>query len=180
MGAPKHPLPPATKLFLVGFMGTGKTTLGRMLAARLGWEFLDLDVAIEAEAGDTIGRIFAEKGEPWFRALETRILARLAGAPGRAVIACGGGTFCAPGTQSLMRLCGVSVWLDQPFEQIWERRDALSQGRPLLRGESELRALYDARLGFYRSADLRLPVGEGRLPEALEELMRLLAARFRT
>ncbi len=178
MGAPIPPLTADTKIFLVGFMGAGKTTIGRMLAARLGWEFRDLDAVIEEEAGTTIVRIFAEKGEPWFRALEARALARLAGAPGRAVIACGGGTFCSPGSQSLMRLGGITVWIDQPFDQIWERRDALAGERPLLSGESELRALYDRRIGFYRLADLRVPVSEGRLPEAVEELVLLLGKRL--
>jgi len=159
-------------------MGTGKTTLGRMLAERLGWEFEDLDAVMGEDEGASIIRIFAEKGEPYFRALEARSLARLAAAPGNLVVACGGGAFCAPENQALMRGGGITVWLDQPFEQIWERRENLARERPLLRGESELRALYDQRLGFYRSAALRQPVTEGGLPQALAELLRCLAERF--
>ena len=172
------PLTRDQKVFLVGFMGSGKTTLGRMLADRLGWDFLDLDTVMEEEEGASIIRIFAEKGEPYFRALEARALARLAAAPGRAVVACGGGTICAPESRALMRLHGITVRLDQPFDRIWARRETLARERPLLRAEPEFRALYDERLGFYRSADLHLPVGEGQLADALEELARLLGERY--
>ena len=171
-------LSPDMKIFLVGFMGTGKTTLGRMLAERLGWEFQDLDAVLEKDEGAPITRIFAEKGEPFFRELETRSLARIVAAPGRAVVACGGGAFCAPENQALMRGGGITVWLDQPFEQIWERRKDLARGRPLMRGESELRALYEQRRDSYRAATLHLPVTEGGLPQALDELLRFLAERF--
>ena len=172
------PVSTHAKIFLVGFMGTGKTTLGRLLADRLGWEFHDLDGLMEDEEGASIIRIFAEKGEPYFRELEQRTLARLAAAPGRAVIACGGGTFCTAENQALLHRCGITVWLDQPFDQIWRRRDELARHRPLMRGESEVRHLYEERAAFYTRASLHLTVMEGELPAALRNLLGLLRERF--
>lgn len=169
---------PSNKIFLVGFMGTGKTTLGKLLAGQLGWEFTDLDSVIEGTDGASIVRIFAEKGEPWFRELEQRALAGLAALPGRAVIACGGGTFCSPENQEIMKRCGVTVWLDQPFDQIWQRRGGLAAARPLLRDEAELRALYERRIRFYEQAALHVPVAEQGFPHALDDLLRLLLERF--
>ena len=169
---------PDLKIFLVGFMGTGKTTLGRLLAERIGWVFFDLDALMEEVEGATIMRIFIEKGEPYFRTLESSTIARLAAHPGHAVIACGGGTFCTPQNQAVMLQRGVTVWIDQPFDQVWQRRDELALRRPLLRGEPAFRALYEQRVPFYHLASLRLRVDEGALPQAVNELVRLLEERF--
>lgn len=166
-----------TKVFLLGFMGSGKTTLGRLLADRLGWTFHDLDEIVEQDERSTITRLFAEKGEDYFRAAEARVLARLCALPGPAVIACGGGTYCSVPNQQAIDEAGITVWLDQPFAAIWKRREALAHARPLMSGEADLAALYDRRLPFYRAAALHLPIGEGQLPEALDELTRLLEAR---
>src|SRR5436309_16112299 len=103
---------PDLKIFLVGFMGTGKTTLGRLLAERIGWVFFDLDALMEEVEGATIMRIFIEKGEPYFRALESSTIARLAAHPGHAVIASGGGTFRTPQHQAVMLQRGHC--LDRP------------------------------------------------------------------
>lgn len=173
-----HPLQPSAKIFLVGFMGAGKSTLGRLLADRLGWDFADVDDVIEAHESSSIVRLFAEKGEPYFRAVERRTLAALAASSRPAVVACGGGTFCDLENQSVMARHGLAVWVDQPFDQIWQRRDELARTRPLLRGEAELRALYAQRAPFYRLAPLHLTVSEGELPRALEELLRQLRDRF--
>lgn len=170
--------PPATRIFLIGFMGTGKSTLGTLLADRLGWDFLDVDSLIEEAEGASIVRIFAEKGEPHFRELERRILAGLASYPRRAVIACGGGTFCTEENRNLMLRAGITVWIDQPFDRIWERRSELSRERPLMGGEAELRALYEQRVPLYRFALLRLAVADQALPQALSELRRMLDEGF--
>jgi shikimate kinase len=168
----------ATKIFLIGFMGAGKTTLGRLLAERIGWEFLDIDTMIEQSEGSSVVRVFVEKGEAHFRAIEKGVLARAAASPSRAVVACGGGTFCDPDNMRLMTIGGVTVWVDQPFDRIWERREDLSRVRPLLRGEAEMRALYLERLPDYSRAALHLPVADGNLARALEELLRLLGERI--
>ncbi len=144
------------KIFLVGFMGAGKTTLGRLLAARLGWPFHDVDTAVEESEGASVLRIFRERGEPYFRGAEIRALQALAAEPGPAVIACGGGTFCDAGNQEVMRAHGLSVWVDTPFETIWARREALARERPLAGSESGMRALYTRRLPFYRMAAIRV------------------------
>jgi len=167
--------PQAAKIYLVGFMGAGKTTLGRLLAERLHWPFEDLDTTIERAAGATITRVFAEKGEAWFRDLERRVLTEAAAQPGRAIVASGGGTFCAPENRAVMQRTGITVWIDHPFERIWERRSELAELRPLLRDEKVLRALYEERAPLYALATLHLPVADRALPEALEELLRLLA-----
>src|SRR5437899_1686428 len=128
---------PDAKIFLVGFMGTGKTTLGQLLAERLVWGFVDVDDIIERAEGASIVRIFAEKGESYFREVERGVLAGLATCAGHAVIACGGGTFCSAENQMLMRRCGITVWLDQPFDRIWDRREELASARPLLHEKAE-------------------------------------------
>ena len=170
--------PPDVKVFLVGFMGTGKTTLGRLLADRLGWEFVDVDDVIEQAEGASIVRIFVEKGESYFREIERGVLAGVLARSGHAVIACGGGTFCIPENQALMERSGITVWLDRPFDRIWQRREELASARPLLRSEAEVRALYERRLAFYQQAALHVPVAEQSLPSALEYLLRLLRERF--
>jgi shikimate kinase len=169
---------PDEKIFLVGFMGAGKSTLGRLLASRLGWEFQDIDILMEETEGSSIIRIFIEKGEPYFRELERRALAQLAASPGRSVIACGGGTFCTPENQALMRVSGITVWVDQPFDRIWKRRGDLASQRPLLRGEAEVSALYEQRTTFYRLATVHLAVDEMEIVDALEVLLRLLRERY--
>lgn len=167
--------PQAAKIYLVGFMGAGKTTLGRQLAERLVWPFEDLDDTIERKEGAKILRIFVEKGEVYFRDLERRALAEAAAQPGRAIIACGGGTVCAPENRAIMQRTGITVWVDQPFERIWTRREDLSELRPLLRGENDFRRLYEERAPLYALSTLHLSVGDREPPEALIDLMRLLA-----
>ena len=169
---------PGFKVFVVGFMGTGKSTLGRLLADRLGWDFFDLDAIIEELEGSTVMRIFVEKGEPYFRQLEQLTLGEIAARPHHAVVACGGGTFCTPQNQALLRLHGVTVWLDQPFDRIWQRRNELSRRRPLWRGEEPLRALYEQRIPFYQLASIHLPVEENQIQDAADRLHTILRNEY--
>ena len=103
-------LPIAQPVFLVGFMGCGKTTLGGPVAAMLGRRFIDLDEWIEQRTGQTVAALFSTVGESGFRLLEREALQAVCGM-GDVVVACGGGTPCRPGAMELMNACGVTVWL---------------------------------------------------------------------
>ena len=168
-----------SKIYLVGFMGAGKTTLGRLLARHLGCEFHDVDDAIVASQGVPIRTIFEEEGEPRFRALERETLARIAAMPGRAVVATGGGTFCALENRLLIERTGVAIWLDPSFERIWSRRDSLADERPLFKGEVEARALFEARRDAYARAALRIFIEENGFEQALERIVEFLETRNR-
>jgi shikimate kinase len=167
-----------TRVFLVGFMGVGKSTLGRQLAESLGWSFVDSDAAIEADQAASIVRIFQEVGEARFREIERRTIAALASSGDRTVVACGGGAYCDAESRTVMDRCGVTVWIDQPFDRIWRRRAELAGSRPLLRREAEARALYEQRVPIYALAALRVEVAEGAIEKALEDLLRSLRERF--
>lgn len=148
-------------IVLVGLMGAGKSSVGRLLAERLALPFLDADSEIERAAGATIEDIFAHEGEAVFRSGERRVIARLlAGAP--AVIATGGGAFMDGATRTAIRERGISVWLKADLETLVERT-ARRGGRPLLkRGDPReiLARLIDERYPVYAEADLVVETGE--------------------
>ncbi len=143
---------PAGRVYLVGFMGAGKSTVGRALAERLGVPFVDLDEAFESLSGMTIRRAFEEHGEAWFREREAELLRGTEALPA-AVVALGGGTFTFPENRSVVRRSGLSVWLDVPFDVVAARLGAKAADRPLFRSLEEARALYEARLASYRLSD---------------------------
>jgi shikimate kinase len=154
------------RVFLTGFMGSGKSTVGRALAAALGWSFLDLDAEVEARAAMTVREIFARLGEPAFRELEHAALRAVVESEEPAVVATGGGTFTFDRNLGLIRGAGPSVWLNPSFATIVRRIGALGkQDRPLFRNEVEALALYRARLEAYREADHRVDVGAEEAPE---------------
>lgn len=145
---------------LTGFMGSGKTTVGRLLARQIGWRFVDLDETIEARAGLNISSIFERSGEPAFREMEFETLTRAVGqAIDRdlaTVIALGGGTFAQPQNLALLRSAGGAVvWLDCPVEELLARC-AMMTNRPLFRDEVSFRQLHQQRLPFYEQADFRV------------------------
>lgn len=161
-----------SRFFLVGFMGVGKTTVGRELAARLGLPFYDLDQMIEERVGQKVAEIFAHSGEGAFRSLETEVLRELLKRePG--VTATGGGTFARPENRTLIRAAGVSVWLDAPTGLVLER-GASGEHRPLWGGPEKARALLEQRLTAYQQADLRFDLREWSAEEAGERLAELL------
>ena len=149
---------PAARIYLVGFMGSGKTSAGRLLAARRGVPFVDLDQAFEAMAGQTVREVFRVHGEAWFREREAELLRGTATLPA-AVVAAGGGTFTFPSNREFIAGSGVSVFLDVPFAVIERRLGGKAADRPLFRSVAEARALYEARLPSYRMADLVLSIG---------------------
>ena len=133
-----RPAPKRHLIFLIGYMASGKTTLGRALAATTGLRFVDLDEYIEAEAGKTITQIFAEDGESHFRHLESHALKQLTAAGDDGVIvACGGGTPCFGDNMDVMNMSGTTVWLTTSPEVIIRRLVAERASRPLVARLSE-------------------------------------------
>lgn len=135
-------------VFLIGYMCSGKTTLGRALAAALGCEFIDLDHYIEAQAGMKVREIFATQGESAFRKMEREALAQ-ASSKVQAVIACGGGTPCAPGAMDLMNSLGVTVCLKPLPHRLLQRLMHGRHKRPLIaniQSEEEMMAFANAKM----------------------------------
>jgi shikimate kinase len=145
-------------LCLVGFMGCGKTTVGRLLAERLGWTFVDLDDEIESRAGLTILEIFEQEGEPRFRDLEHEALReqQLLAQKGQArVVALGGGAFAELRNRERLELGGLAIWLDCPLETLWSRVASFST-RPRARDRTQFERLYEERTPLYRLADFTI------------------------
>jgi shikimate kinase len=148
-------------IYLVGFMASGKSTVGRHLAHRLGWNFFDTDAEIETAERMTIGEIFEQRGEPEFRRIEQEILRHHVrwierGRP--AVLALGGGAFAQEANRAFLADRGVSIWLDCPFDVVQRRVAAHGIVRPLARDPEKFQALWSARRPFYELADYRVPV----------------------
>ena len=142
---------------MVGMMGSGKTAIGRSLAARLKVPFVDSDAEIESAAQATIAEIFARDGEPFFRDREAEVIARLLAGP-PAVISTGGGAYLAERNRVAISEAGVAVWLDAELDLLWDRVKH-KDTRPLLRTENPratLSELFEARVPIYAEADLRV------------------------
>jgi shikimate kinase len=142
---------------LTGFMGSGKSTIGRLLASQLGWQNVDLDKLIVDATGLTIPEIFARMGEPEFRRIEheqlARIVAEFAETGKPRIVSLGGGTIMQPQNLALLREHGaVLIWLQCPIEELL-RRCAQITDRPLFRDEASFRRLYEERLPTYQLAD---------------------------
>jgi shikimate kinase len=160
-------------IYLVGFMGSGKSTIGRLLAGRLGWSFFDMDHEIEAAEGSSVREIFETRGEPGFRRIEAEILGQHVswveqGRP--SVVALGGGAFAAEGNRALLQDRGVTIWLDCPFE-IVERRAVETAHRPLSRDPVRFAALYRERLETYRLADVHIAITDDDPGPAVEAIL---------
>jgi len=159
-------------IFLVGFMGAGKSTLGRRLAKRLRVPFYDMDEEIERTSGKKIHELFEADGEDSFRAIETELLRGiLKREPG--VVATGGGTFARSENRELIRSGGLSVWLDAPTDVILER-GAQETHRPLWTSPEAVKALLDERLPVYRQADVHFRMESVTPEEAASRLDDLL------
>ena len=154
-------------IYLLGFMGSGKSTVGKLLAEALGWPSIDLDTIIEAGQGLSIREIFENSGEPFFRQIEHAALTEASKAE-PVVIALGGGTFAQPANVELVRESGgTTIWLDCPPE-VLRARCAGMEHRPLFRDEQSFTNLYNERLAYYRMADFRIST-EGLKPEGVVE-----------
>jgi len=160
---------------LAGFMGSGKTTVGTLLARQLAWRFVDLDDRIEESAGLRIPEIFERFGEAAFRQIEAdqmrAALGRAAELKESLVLALGGGTYAQPGALEFLRSAGVPViWLDSPVETLLARCMTMT-GRPLFRDETSFRALHAQRLPSYQQADHRVD-SSGEPAEVVAEILR--------
>jgi len=147
-------------IYVVGFMGAGKSTVGRHLAHRLGWSFFDTDAEIEAAERTAIADIFAARGEPEFRRIETAVIGQLVRSVERgrpAVVALGGGAFSQPDNRLLLENNGITVWLDCPFDTV-RHRVGQATHRPLARDTEAFAALYEARRDHYCLADVHVPI----------------------
>ncbi len=149
----------ALAVALVGFMGAGKTTVGRELASRLGWRFKDLDGLIEQRERRVIAEIFQQDGEPAFRLLELSLLRELVESVKRAsvVLALGGGAFAQLSVQKCLDEASIPVvFLDAPVGELFMRSEQPEVVRPLRRDPAQFRSLYEQRRPAYFKATVRI------------------------
>lgn len=164
---------------LVGMMGAGKTAVGRALAVRLGVPFLDSDSEIENAANMSVPEIFARDGEPFFRAKESQVIARLLqGNP--CILSTGGGAFLAEANRDAIRRDGVSLWLDADLDLLWNRVKHRNT-RPLLRTDdprATLAEIYHARVPIYGLADLVAKADPGySIDDMVDRVVEVLCGR---
>jgi shikimate kinase len=159
------------KIYLIGFMGAGKTTVGRELASRIDAPFFDLDELIEVAEKTTIKEIFATQGESYFRKRERDIL-RATRNLELAVIASGGGTFTFDENIQFIQSEGLSVYLSAPYALLRSRIGDKAAERPMFRDDLSAHELYANRIRYYRMADITLEIREEETPaEIVERLM---------
>jgi shikimate kinase len=158
----------ADKLYLVGFMGAGKTTVARSLARRMGWRFDDIDERIETRERRAVSTIFAQNGENYFRQLERQMLYELL--PERnIVVATGGGTFVDPENRAAMLTDGAVVWLDLPLTRVIERVPVDGR-RPLAADRVQMERLFTERQLAYSQAHVRIDASRP-VDEIVERLL---------
>lgn len=164
----------ADKVYLVGFMAAGKSSLAREVGRRLGWKVEDVDDRIEARERRPIAAIFATDGEAYFRAVERDIVQELL-APRHVVVATGGGTFVDPDLRALMKADGAVFWIDAPLGQIIDRlpRDG---SRPLAANRVQLESLYASRRLAYAQAHVRLDATRSSVGDLADEVVAWLGA----
>jgi shikimate kinase len=162
---------------LVGFMGSGKTSVGRLLARRLGYGFEDMDRRIEERAGRTIAEIFRDDGEEAFREREREDALALSRLRDR-VVAAGGGAFTRPETRALLREGALTVWLRCDLDRILARVPA-DGSRPLAGNRDIMRALLAEREPFYRMADVAVDASSGTPREVADRIVGLIEGRNR-
>lgn len=163
-------------IVLVGLMGAGKSSVGRRLAEKLGFPFIDADHEIEAAAGKSITEIFADHGEDYFRDGERKVIARLLGG-GAQVLATGGGAYVNEETRARIRDGGVSVWLKAPLPLLMKRVMKRSD-RPLLKTddpEAVMRRLIDQRYPVYGLADLTVESRDVQHAQMVNDVIKALA-----
>jgi shikimate kinase len=170
--SPVHNSPAPRRIVLTGFMGSGKSTLGPLLAVRLGWKFLDVDEMIEAESGMTIAELFVRHGETAFRSQEAETIARLI-ADDALVLALGGGAIEHEATRKLLLTVPgtLLVHLEVTLATSLQRCRGTEQTRPVLTDQANLEARYQRRLPLYRLAHLSIPADTLLPEEVVERIM---------
>lgn len=178
------------RVYLTGFMGSGKSTVGPILANAIGYGFADLDEHIERRAGKTIPELFEQDGEPAFRALEAELLREATERP-YVVVALGGGALVAERSRELARSSGTVIYLHVPADQLVRRLQRGSSGRPLLTDaeggalsakalRAQVEAMLAERLPLYRdAAHVTVDVGARRVEETVEVVLEALRERAR-
>lgn len=176
--APEYPA-----LFLIGFMGAGKTSVGRELAKLLGWSFVDLDEQIVAQEERSIPEIFQNDGEVAFRELETRALTQVISNVRqnlRAIIALGGGAFVQPINETTIRKTGFPVvFLDADLDQLRYRCSQNSGSRPLFQDDERFRSLYNSRREHYLRANIRIDTTSKTIDAVAQEIINALNISIR-
>lgn len=172
-------------IFLTGFMGSGKSTVGPIFANTIGFQFVDLDALIEQREGKKIGAIFASEGEKKFRALERETVQELLHSSST-VISLGGGTVTNPDTLALIKKHGVLVYLRSDVEHIYRRLRTKSD-RPMLRNDEgqlldgddlmmKIETLLNARTPYYEQADIIVTTDDKKIGHTIDELARRIAS----
>ena len=158
----------ADKVYLVGFMCSGKSTVAASLANRLEWQVHDIDTLVEKREGISISEIFSQRGEPYFRSVEQTILSEVVALRG-AVVATGGGTYVDDANRQSIDEDGVSIWLDVSLKQVTERLPDNGH-RPLAGDLSKMEQLFYSRQAAYRRARLHLDAEIGSADELSEQI----------
>lgn len=170
------------RIYLIGFSGSGKSTVGPILAKKLKARFVDTDSLIEKEAKRTIAEIFSKSGESLFRRLEARTIKRLLSVRGRWVISLGGGAFASPANRKVLAGSGPVIFLSCSAAELY-RRIKDKTDRPLvggLRSEklARIKSLLDRRLKSYQLADLRVSTTKRRPAETVRAIVKILKERY--
>ncbi len=163
-----------TIIFLVGFMGSGKTSIGCELAAYLEYQFVDLDNLITKEANTTINEIFAQYGEAHFRQLEHKMLKNIIKCQ-NTVVALGGGTYIEQKNRKLIKKSGISIWLQCELAVILSRL-ANDSSRPLNRNPQQMQKLLESRLIIYQQTDFQIDITNLTIQDAVKQIKELITA----
>lgn len=158
------------RIIIVGFMGSGKSTVARALARRLNATMIDLDAEIARTEGRSPKEIIEQEGEAAFREIETRVLEQVLKHHTPQIIALGGGAWTLPTNRDVISNKGaISVWLDAPFDVCWQRILRAGTERPLAQNESQARSLYQGRLPAYAMAKVHVTASEGKSAEQVAD-----------
>jgi len=166
--------PASYKIVLIGFMGSGKTTIAKMLSKRLGIKWVDIDSLVEKEVGITIPEIFERYGERFFREKEKEKLKEVLKSKEDMVISTGGGLPALENSMDLINRFSVSIYLESSFDALWERISKDSY-RPLVKlGRKKLKEIFEQRVPFYRKAKFSVRTDKLSPEETVEEVLRIL------